>query len=191
MSTTLQNRKIDVDDLPRYSISDWEKWEGKWELIEGIPYAMAPMPGKKHQRLNGRLYMQFTELLENCPDCEAFLPVNLKINNANLLHPDLLVVCGEAEEGAYVTNIPHLVVEILSGSTRKKDQKTKPKIYSALGIRYYVIIDPASELVSIFELGGDQSYQLKLEGREISFEFSFGECRVVFDFAEVWRGKGR
>lgn len=26
--------------LPHYSFEDWKHWEGKWELIYGIPYAM-------------------------------------------------------------------------------------------------------------------------------------------------------
>ena len=187
MGTAMRNRKIEVEDLPRYSISDWEHWEGKWELIDGIPFAMSPMPGKKHQRINGQLYIQFTHLLGNCPDCEAYLPVNYKVNDSNLLHPDLLVVCGEEEEGTYVTTTPHLVVEILSESTKTKDKKTKPKVYQALGIRYYVIIDPKSETAIIFELGSDGNYEQKAKGRNITFRFEFGSCEAEIDFAGIWK----
>ena len=186
---TIPNRKIEVEDLPRYSIADWELWKGKWELIEGIPYAMSPMPGKKHQRLNGKLYSLFSEMLDDCSDCEAFLPVNYKINQTNLLHPDLLVVCGEEEEGVYVTNTPHLVLEILSSSTQKKDKETKPKIYKALGIRYYVIIDPKKELIFIYELNGTVEYELKAKGKNEIYAFDFDECKVKIDFSEIWKRK--
>ena len=27
--------------LPRYTVEDYEKWKGDWELIDGIPYALA------------------------------------------------------------------------------------------------------------------------------------------------------
>jgi len=27
--------------LPHYTYSDYENWEGQWELIDGIPYAMS------------------------------------------------------------------------------------------------------------------------------------------------------
>lgn len=184
----MRNRKIEVEDLPRYTIAQWEQWEGKWELIEGIPYAISPMPDKKHQRINGRLYIQFSDKLGRCPDCEAFLPVNYKINETNLLHPDLLVVCGEEAEGAYVTNTPHLVVEILSPSTKIKDEKTKPKIYKSLGIRYYIIIDPRAETASVFELNeASGDYELRLKGREIAYEFELGECRAKVDFSVIWK----
>ena len=36
-------------DLPDYSYSDYVKWEGRWELISGIPYAMSPSPIFFHQ----------------------------------------------------------------------------------------------------------------------------------------------
>ncbi|MCO6478311.1 MAG: Uma2 family endonuclease [Phaeodactylibacter sp.] len=189
MGTAMRNRSIEVEDLPRYTISDWEQWEGKWELIDGIPFALSPMPGKKHQRINGRLYMEFTELLEDCPDCEAYLPVNYKVNDSNLFHPDLMVVCGEAPEGTYVTTTPHLVVEILSASSRKKDKKTKPKIYQALGIRYYLIVDPKAETISVFELNEAGEYELRAKGRDISYSFDFGGCGTTADLSRIWKGK--
>ncbi|MCB0598917.1 MAG: Uma2 family endonuclease [Lewinellaceae bacterium] len=189
MGTAMRNRNIEVEDLPRYTISDWEQWEGKWELIDGIPFALSPMPGKKHQRINGRLYMEFTGQLGNCPDCEAYLPVNYKVNDSNLLHPDLLVVCGEEEEGTYISTTPHLVVEIISSSTKTKDKKTKLKIYQALGIRYYLIIDPRAETISVFELAEGGGYELKAEGRNISYEFEFGGCKIAVDFSRIWKGK--
>lgn len=185
MSRGIANRNIAVEDLPRYSVEDWAQWEGKWELIEGIPYAMSPMPGKKHQRLNGRLYRIFSELLEDCPDCEAYLPVNFKASDYNLLHPDLLIVCGEEEEGTYVTSIPHLIVEILSRSTKKKDEITKPKVYGAIQVKYYILVDPKAEIISIFQLE-QENYQLLLKGRDIIYDFAFGECKVRVDFGRIW-----
>lgn len=185
MTGGIANRNIAVDDLPKYSVEDWAQWEGKWELIEGIAYAMSPMPTKKHQRLNGRLYRIFSELLEDCPDCEAYLPVNFKANNHSLLHPDLLIVCGEEEEGTYVTSTPHLILEILSRSTKKKDEVTKPKVYGAIQVKYYLIVDPKAETVRIFQLENNV-YQLLLKGRDISYDFTFGDCDVKVDFGRIW-----
>lgn len=28
--------------LPHYTYEDYKQWEGRWELIYGIPFAMAP-----------------------------------------------------------------------------------------------------------------------------------------------------
>ncbi|GAB6065391.1 hypothetical protein JCM9492_04830 [Aquifex pyrophilus] len=49
--------------LPRYTIKDYESWEGKWELVEGIPYALAS-PTFKHQRIVGKLFRYIDEQLE-------------------------------------------------------------------------------------------------------------------------------
>jgi hypothetical protein len=38
--------------LPHYTYSDYEQWEGQWELIDGIPYAMSPLPVPKHQKIH-------------------------------------------------------------------------------------------------------------------------------------------
>ncbi len=35
--------------LPYYTYEDYLRWEGQWEVIEGIPYAMSPMPRPEHQ----------------------------------------------------------------------------------------------------------------------------------------------
>jgi len=47
--------------LPEYTYNDYVVWEGRWELIYGVPYAMSPGPSINHQRLNTRI----TELLND------------------------------------------------------------------------------------------------------------------------------
>jgi Uma2 family endonuclease len=37
------------------TIEDWAGWDGRWELIHGVPYAMTPSPGFEHQRISVRL----------------------------------------------------------------------------------------------------------------------------------------
>ena len=36
---------------PHYTYDDYCQWEGRWELIEGMPYAMSPAPVPAHQRV--------------------------------------------------------------------------------------------------------------------------------------------
>jgi hypothetical protein len=35
--------------IPHYTYDDWLHWEGRWELIEGIPIALIPSPPPAHQ----------------------------------------------------------------------------------------------------------------------------------------------
>lgn len=38
--------------LPHYTYDDYARWEGDWELIEGVPFAMSPAPSIRHQSLS-------------------------------------------------------------------------------------------------------------------------------------------
>lgn len=40
--------------LPKYTYDDYKNWEGKWELIDGIPYAMSPAPRIEHQEVSSK-----------------------------------------------------------------------------------------------------------------------------------------
>jgi len=42
----------------RYSIEEYEQWEGDWELIYGDAYGMAPSPGFEHQSISGKIFRQ-------------------------------------------------------------------------------------------------------------------------------------
>jgi hypothetical protein len=44
-----------VKILPHYTYADYVQWEGQWELIDDIPYAMSPSPVPKHQRIANNL----------------------------------------------------------------------------------------------------------------------------------------
>ena len=46
-----------------YTYEDYKNWEGDWELIEGVPVAMAPSPLGIHQYLNLRIAKLIEESL--------------------------------------------------------------------------------------------------------------------------------
>ena len=61
---------------PHYTYEDYLLWEGRWELIDGMPYAMSPFPSVDHQDINGNLLVVFKEALKNnCNKCKALIPV--------------------------------------------------------------------------------------------------------------------
>ena len=69
----------------RYTYADYCTWDDseRWELIEGIPYAMSPAPTIGHQRISGRLYRQFANFLDGKP-CEVFhAPLDVRLNAAD------------------------------------------------------------------------------------------------------------
>ena len=81
--------------LPYYTYDDYEQWKGQWELIDGIPFAMMPLPVPKHQWLGGNLLAEFRIALKGCAKCKTYQPIDYRVTDDTILQPYLLVVCGE------------------------------------------------------------------------------------------------
>ncbi len=41
--------------LPHYTYEEYRLWEGRWELIEGIPWVMSPAPSPRHQWISSNI----------------------------------------------------------------------------------------------------------------------------------------
>jgi len=57
---------LKIEDLPHYNYDDYALWEGKWEIINGVPYAMTPASSVKHQYISQRIAAHLGNLLKNC-----------------------------------------------------------------------------------------------------------------------------
>jgi Uma2 family endonuclease len=68
--------------IDQYTREDHQRWEGDWELIQGIPLAMAPPPGIAHQRVSGRLYSHLAAALDGCPDCEVLFEIDAEFSQS-------------------------------------------------------------------------------------------------------------
>lgn len=109
------------EHLPHYTYEDYCQWEGNWELIDGVPYAMSPLPSGKHQWITKKLCALLDEGLVHCGQCHASLPMDWRINETTIVQPDLFAACFDFKNMKFITKPPVLVVEILSPSTRDKD----------------------------------------------------------------------
>ncbi|MCX6318827.1 MAG: Uma2 family endonuclease [Bacteroidetes bacterium] len=174
-----------VKILPHYTYADYLHWEGKWELIDGIPYAMSPAPVPRHQVIAANLISEFRQQLKKCDKCKAYQPIDYLVADDTVFQPDMLIVCGEITK-KYLDFPPALVAEILSPSTAAKDRFTKFPVYQDKGIPYYLIIDPDLEEVEIYVLTGGQ-YKLKSRGRSITSQFYLSDCDIWIDFGEIWQ----
>ncbi|MBU0499154.1 MAG: Uma2 family endonuclease [Gammaproteobacteria bacterium] len=170
--------------LPHYSYQDYEQWEGEWELIEGVPYAMAPAPSLQHQRISHRLAWHLENLLAGCDQCEALLAVDWRIDNHTVVQPDNLVTCHQ-EEGQYLRKAPALIFEILSPSTEEKDRLVKFGLYQQEGVRYYCLLGPGDGVAKIFQLK-DGRYIQAAEVSSETWTFDLGPCSLELDFSSVW-----
>jgi Uma2 family endonuclease len=174
--------------LPNYSYEEYCHWEGRWEIIEGIPYAMSPLPRLRHQEIAGNIYFEFKSALKNngC-NCKAFLPLDYKISENTVLQPDVLVVCNPEMDKKVLEKTPEVVVEVLSPSTMLKDRNSKFYIYQEEKIPYYIIIDVDKNEIEVYHLKQDGKYQLEKISTGLSYTFNLdtdGAVDVVLD--NIW-----
>ena len=165
---------------PRYIYEDYRHWQGDWELIDGYPFAMAPSPYGKHQKLMGRLVHLFSSELEECA-CAIYPELDWIINESNIVRPDLAIYCEDIEK--YPTTTPKIIIEIVSSSTAQKDETIKFELYEQEGVKYYVLVYPDLEKVRIFRLM-DGKYKKVYEGKD---RFCFDLCNIEVDFAKAWK----
>jgi Uma2 family endonuclease len=170
--------------LPYYTYEDYLHWEGRWELIDGIPYAMSPLPVPKHHRIVANLIRSFGNELTQYENCRVYAPLDYRVLDDTVLQPDVLIVCGEIEK-KYLDFPPALVVEILSPCTALKDRHTKFSIYEGQGIRYYLIISQDTEEVEVYEIERG-AYVLRQKAHAFRHEFTFDNCPVTVDFNQIW-----
>src|SRR5450432_1523196 len=99
---------------PYYTYDDYCQWEGRWELIEGMPYAMSPLPVPEHQRVCGNIFSLLKESLPgNFKNCRVYLPLHWIIADNTIVQPDVLIVCKKINK-KYLDFPPALVIEVLS-----------------------------------------------------------------------------
>lgn len=170
--------------IPYYTYEDYLQWEGKWEIIDGLPFAMAPSPVYNHQLVATNLSALFWNALQNCKACKVLQPLDYIVKDDTVLQPDLLIVCKEVK-GNFLDFPPSLVCEILSPSTALKDRHTKYRIYESQKIPYYIIISLTTQEVEVYILH-DGKYELKSKGRDFEAEFNFDECNATIDFGKIW-----
>jgi Uma2 family endonuclease len=74
-------------------------------------------------------------------------------NVRNWVIPDFIVVCDPDKiKRNKILGAPDLVVEIISSSSAKIDRIDKRLAYQRAGVKEYWIIDPANQLVEVYQL---------------------------------------
>jgi len=169
--------------LPKYTIKDYENWEGEWELIEGIAYALAS-PSFKHQRVVGKLFRFLDEAIEGrCESCVAGIDTDYIIDNHTVVRPDVYIICEKVKNK--ILKPPQIIFEVVSESTGEKDEGLKKELYEREGVKYYVLVYPELKKARIFKLEG-RKYLKVFEAVEDTYTFELENCRISLNFSKVW-----
>ena len=168
-----------------YTYDDYKQWEGDWELIYGMPYAMAPAPTIEHQSISNKIAWQLVEALKKCPKCQALLPIDWKISDDTIVQPDNLVICHKPLKNEYLTKAPAIIFEILSKSTANKDLNLKYELYEKEGVKYYIIVDPKEKIAKVYRLKSGR-YIKVVDAHSESVDFELEKYSFTFDFSKIW-----
>jgi Uma2 family endonuclease len=171
--------------LPHYTYEDYLRWEGQWELIDGIPYAMSPAPVPQHQWVASLLAAEFIAAMRKgrC-NCKVYQPIDYRLSDDTVFNPDLLIVCKPITK-KFLDFPPGLVVEILSESTSLKDRNVKYPKYEEEGIPYYLMVDADTKTVEVYSLTGGR-YQRQPLDQSKPHEFTLGDCCFELVFDQIW-----
>jgi Uma2 family endonuclease len=136
-----------------WTVADLETMPGdgnRYELVEGM-LLVTPPPYIPHQVTA----FELAKLLQPVLPVDLLLipgPAQVTSGDRTSLEPDLSVARRSDIARGKLTGAPLLVVEVLSPSTRSKDQVLKRSVYAEIGIPSYWIVDPVQPSVLVLEL---------------------------------------
>jgi Uma2 family endonuclease len=167
----------------RYRVSDWEHWNDPWELIHGMPYCMSPAPAFRHQLLSSNLVSELGMQLKKSRKYLVIMPIDWQIDEETVVQPDILILC-KPHNGDRLLHPPICLFEILSPSTRKKDQGIKFQLYQEQGVQYYIMADPESKTIEAFEIDAEGKYQTI--SAFSTLKLNLDGCQVELDMPGIW-----
>lgn len=170
---------LPLRDRQRHTYADYLGWpeDERYELIDGVAYAMTPAPGRRHQEITGELFRQIADALEGHP-CRVYVaPFDVRLPRGSeaddqvdtVVQPDLSVICDQSkldERGC--RGAPDWVIEVISPSTASHDQVKKRDVYERAGVPELWLVHPGDGIVSVYGLDAGQYGKPRiseLEGR--------------------------
>lgn len=169
----------------KYSVHDYELWEGDWELIYGNAYAMAPSPSFEHQSISGKIHRELDESLDKCSKCSVVFECDVEFSDDTVVRPDVMVICYKPK--GKLTRSPEIIFEISSKSTASRDEILKFDLYAKEGVKYYNLVYPKSRKVKSYELI-EGNYRKIADFYDEHYLFELSKCSIDFDFEFIWSG---
>ena len=131
------------------------------------------LDNRKEEKINGKIYymatpcdehkdVQFNMASElniyfrqNKKRCVARIEAEVRLENDDYVLPDIGVYCYNNS-----MNVPIIIIEVLSKSTRKRDLTEKMELYASLGIKEYWIITWEISAIDVYVLNDSGGYNL-------------------------------
>jgi Uma2 family endonuclease len=123
------------------------------EILDGEHYVSAA-PYLRHQAVSMNLSGLLSSFIRSHGLGRLFAaPTDVLLSRHDIVEPDLVFVSKERLQILTEKNIqgaPDLVIEILSGSTKKVDQGIKLERYERFGVQEYWLVDPDRNTITVY-----------------------------------------
>lgn len=174
---------LKINDGNRYEIihgvlilkDEWGDMRTNTNKVEKIK--MLAAPSVLHQEIVGEIYIQLKEKL-NGKKCKPFIsPIDVILNEGNVVQPDISVVCNDeiiTKKG--INGAPKVVIEVLSKGSIKNDKIAKYSLYMEYGVEEYIIIDPMDKEIIKCKLNDFGFYDT--EKLQITDDIKLSECTL-------------
>lgn len=149
-------------DHALHTYGEYLNWpeEIRYELIDGVAYAMSPAPIRVHQEIVGEVFRQIANQLEH-KSCRVYVaPFDVRLPDSDeadadivtVVQPDIAVICDERKlDRRGCRGAPDWVIEVLSRASASHDQIRKLALFERHGVREYWIIHPEDRIVTVYE----------------------------------------
>jgi Uma2 family endonuclease len=148
---------------PALTYADYAKFpdDERWELIDGVAYAMSPAPNWRHQEIVLEIARQLGNQLLGKTCRAAIAPLDVRLPKAGevddlidtVVQPDVMVVCDPSRiDLCGVRGAPTLVIEVLSPSTASHDHLRKRRVYERAGVAEFWLVHPIDGVVHVYRL---------------------------------------
>jgi Uma2 family endonuclease len=154
--TTAISTKITHDDLLKMPEDNLPR-----EIIDG-ELIVSPTPSAFHQRVVLELATFIRNFLRVNPIGEVFIsPLDTILAPSQVLQPDLLFISRERAPivQRWVYGAPDLAVEVISETSRRRDEVRKRQLYEQFGVIEYWIVDRDARSVKIYRRGASGGYE--------------------------------
>lgn len=127
------------------------------EILDG-EHAVTPAPAPRHQFVLSNLFRLLAGFVhERRLGRVLTAPLDVLLSPVDVVQPDLVFLSGESlvhVTESHVACAPGLVVEVLSETSRRRDEVTKRHLYERHGVEEYWIVDPELATVKVYRRAG-------------------------------------
>ncbi len=163
-------QKMSVDEFINWAMDQ----PGRYELINGVPLAMAPERAI-HARVKANVWSILKESISNAGlECEAFPDgMTVRVSDDTAYEPDALVQCGDPlDDDSVEASTPVIVVEVVSPSSARSDTNAKLDGYFRIpSVQHYLVVISQGSRVVHYRRDEDGNPQANLvHGGQISLD---------------------